>query len=116
MPTETRAKIILGLAKWLLGPDAIQPSRVHGAVILYSWTGATRKFDPFEDSNSGRQQFAECLIKATQAGLNPYLSTTRADAGKIGRSVRVEHDNTAQGITAATLEAIYLAVAAEKGN
>lgn len=109
----TRAEMNLLLAKWLLGPDAIQPCEIGGQVCLRSWIGSSRIFDPFADSNNGRQQFAECFVKAVQAGFNPCVTTTRADAGRLGRCNRVPHDNTPPDITAATLEAIFLAARAD---
>lgn len=106
--------ICLKLAQWLVGPDGVQPvfdERI--GVQLKSWVGSRRKFDPFAPTTEGRAQAYECVIKAAQEGLAPNFTEFRVDVGPIGRTKRLQHVNTPESITTASLEAIFYAVGGE---
>lgn len=90
--------ISLKLAQWL-GPEVIGRMARKGI------------FNPFSDSTEGRAQFAECVIKGAldkEIGLDLFRNAVRS--GWDLNLQRVGHDNTPEGITAATLEAIYYAI------
>lgn len=75
-----------------------------------------KEFNPFANSIEGRAQFAECLLRAWSSGLHvdKYSDFVRSWSHGLLDIFKTRHDNSPEGIIAATLEAIYYAIGGEK--
>ena len=107
--------ISLKLAQWLGHDDAdIWQDSVW---MPNSRSPDAKSFNPFAPTTEGRAQFAECVIKGAldkEIGLDLFRNAVRS--GWDLNLQRIGHDNTPEGITAATLEAIYYAIGGTAGE
>ena len=104
--------INLKLAHWLGFSFPLLGQDNNGKLcIVYpkhrnSWV----EFNPFSATQEGRAQFAECWIRAAQENFLPFATNAMADCLAVHETDNIKHDNSAEGITATMLEAIYYAI------
>ena len=111
--------ISLKLAQWL-GRGSVHLSHDNSRVLFFQNEGDKMfigEFNPITNSTEGRAQFAECVIKAgLEKDIGADLLRNAVRSGWDEKLHRVNHDNTPEGITAATLEAIYYAIGGTAGE